>query len=279
MNKLVTMIAAAASLVVASVASTTAVNAGAVLDKVLETKTLTVAVGTDWGKMSFLNDKHELDGYDVQVAKGVAEYLGVKVEFVTPSWDIITSGKWEGRWDITMGQMTPTNARAEKFHFPAIYFYERAVAVVHKGSKASKPSDLDGKVVGVAAGSIFESYATHTFMPNWVGVQPIQYQFKPGQAKTYATTNVAFDDLRLGDGVRLDGVVTAGTIADNAIKSGYPLKVVGDPLFSSPAVIPVLHGDKEFSDKIAAAIKKMKDDGTLSKLSMKWYGADYTTEK
>ncbi|RVC56095.1 transporter substrate-binding domain-containing protein [Mesorhizobium sp.] len=279
MNKFLTRIGIAAALTVVTMASSAKANAAAVLDHVLATKTLKVAVGTDWGPMSSLNDKHELDGYDVEVAKGIANYLGVQAEFITPGWDLIAAGKWEGRWDIGMGQMLPTKERAERFDFPATYFYEQAVGVLHKNSKATKPSDLNGKVVGVAAGTSSESYANQTLTPNWVGAQPIQYLFKAGQIKTYQSSNIALDDLRLGDGVRIDAIVVDRTIADNAIKNGYPVKVLSDPLFSAPGAIAIIRGDKEFSDKIAAAITQMRDNGTLSKLSIKWYGTDHTVQK
>ncbi|RVK86714.1 amino acid ABC transporter substrate-binding protein [Sinorhizobium meliloti] len=280
MNKLVTTIATVASFAVASVAWSNHANAGAVLERVLATKTLTVAVGTAWGKMSFLNEKHELDGSDVDIANAIAKSLGVKTNFVTPGWDVITAGKWEGRWDMAMGQMTPTKARAEKLTFPAVYFYNHAVAVVHKDSKATKLSDLDGKAVGVSASTTQESYANHDLTPDWLGAQPIQYQFKPAQVKVYpSSNNIALEDLRLGDGVRLDAVLADESTAINAIRSAYPLKVLGESLYSEPGSIVTLHGDKEFDDKIAAAIKSMKDDGTLSKLSIKWYGVDYTVEK
>ncbi|WP_245452077.1 transporter substrate-binding domain-containing protein [Mesorhizobium waimense] len=249
------------------------------LDKVLESKTLTVAVGTDWGPVSRLNEKHQLEGYDVDIAKHIAKSLGVEVKFVTPGWDIITAGKWEGRWDIAMGQMTPTAARAEKFDFPAIYFYEQVFAVVQNDSKATKLADLDAKTVGVTANTTYESYANHALTADWKGGTPVTYQFKPGAVKTYASTNVAFDDLRLGDGVRLNAVITDGTSANNAISAGYPIKLLGDPLYAAPGAIAVLHGDKEFSGKIAEAIQKMKENGSLPKLSLKWYGVDYTTEK
>ncbi|MER8912182.1 transporter substrate-binding domain-containing protein [Mesorhizobium sp. M0854] len=279
MNKLMTMIAAAASLAVGSVGSSPEANAGAVLDHVLATKTLRVAVGTDWGMISFLNDKHELDGSDVDIAKAIAENLGVKVEFVTPAWDIITSGKWQGRWDVAMGEMVPTKARAEKLSFPAVYAWGAAVAVVYKDSKATKLSDLDGKVVGVTASGSAESYANHTLAPDWVGAKPIEFKFTPGEVKTYATDNVAFDDLRLGDGVRLDAVLTDRTVVRSAIKAGYPLKELSEPLFFSTSAITILPGDKHFSDKIAAAIKDMRDDGALSKIMIKWYGVKRTLEK
>ncbi|RWP55530.1 transporter substrate-binding domain-containing protein [Mesorhizobium sp.] len=279
MNKFVTMIAAAASLTVAAVALSAKANAGAVLDNVLATKTLKVAVGADWGPLSHLDDSHELVGYDVDVAKAVAEHLGAQIQFVTPGWDIITGGKWQGRWDLAMGAMVPTKARAEALDFPAIYFWGPNSAIVHKDSKATTPSDLEGKVVGVAGDTSAEAYANHDLKPDWQNASPVQYQFKAGQVKIYGTTKIAFDDLRLGDGVRLDAVIVDTTFARDSIKAGYPLKILEPPLFSAPGAISVLPGDKEFGDKIAAAIKKMKDDGTLSKLSTKWYDADYSKEQ
>ncbi|MER8383759.1 transporter substrate-binding domain-containing protein [Mesorhizobium sp. M1399] len=277
MNKIATVITAA-SLSIASVVCSTSVYAGEVLKRVLETKTLKVAVGTDWGAMSSLNANHELEGYDIDVAKGVAKYLGVNVEFVTPGWDIIAAGNWQGRWDISMGQMTPTKVRAEKFDYSTNYFYDQGAAVVHNDSKASNLSDLNGKIVGVAGGTLAEDYANQTFKWDWVGAQPEDYKFKAGEVKVYTTTNIAFDDLRLGDGTRLDAILTDGTLAEKAIKSGYPFKVLGN-FYAAPAAIPMMKGDKEFNEKVSAALKSMKDDGSLSKLSVKWYGSDHTVEK
>lgn len=278
MNKLMTMVAAAASLAVASLACSATANAGAVLDKVLDTKTLTVAVGTDWGVQSSLNENRELVGNEIDVAKGIAEYLGVQVKFITPGWDVIAAGGWNGRWDLAMGGMAPSKARTEKFAFPAVHLYARMVALVHKDSKATKLSDLNGKVVGIGAGDNTEQYADNTLVADWPGAKPIDFKFKAGEIKRYSGT--AFDDLRLGDGVRLDAVLYDEVLARNAIKAGYPMKVLGEPLYSVPGAIAIMPGDKEFNDKIAAAVQSMRDNGTLSKLSMKWYGGvDYSVEQ
>ncbi|MER8421226.1 transporter substrate-binding domain-containing protein [Mesorhizobium sp. M1329] len=279
MNRLMTMIAAAASLAVGIGAATSAANAGAVLDKVLQSKTLTVAAGTDWGPISHLDENHQLVGYDVDIAKQIGKSLGVEVKFVTPGWDIITAGNWQGRWDVAMGQMTPTKARAEVIDFPAVYIWGAAVAIVHKDSKATKPADLEGKVVGVSAGSDTEAYVNHKLTPAWVNASPVEYQFKPGQVKTYGSANIAFDDLRLGDGVRLDAIANDEFQTDDAIKAGYPFRILEPALFYAPGAIAVSKDDKEFSDKIAAAMKEMKDNGTLTKLSIKWYGKDYSVQK
>jgi len=59
-----------------------------------------------------------MDGFDIDVAKEVAKRLGVELEHVTPGWDVITAGKWAGRWDICIGSMTATKEREEVLDFP-----------------------------------------------------------------------------------------------------------------------------------------------------------------
>jgi polar amino acid transport system substrate-binding protein len=251
-------------------------QAGDVLDRVLAAKTLKVATDASWAPQSFVNEKNEMDGFDVDVAKEVGKHLGVSVEFVTPGWDIITAGNWQGRWDMHVGSMTPTKKRAEIFDFPAVYYYTPAAVAVHKDSAAVKLSDLDGKVVGATATSTFEAYANQDLTLDAAGAPAFTYELKPGEVKSYANSTTAFDDLRLGDGTRLDAVVSSLPSIVDAEKAGYPIKQIGSAVFFEPLAVAIEQGDKEFGDKIAEAVKAMQADGTLSKLSVKWYGVDYT---
>ncbi|WP_028053143.1 transporter substrate-binding domain-containing protein [Sinorhizobium medicae] len=255
-------------------------NAGQVLDRVLASKSLTIAVSPNYPPASFLNEKGELVGFDVDVGKQVAEYIGVKAAYETPAWDIITSGRWQGRWDLVVASMGPTKERAKIFSFPAIYAYGAIIAAVHKDSTATKLSDLDGKMVGVLAGSMSQDYVSQDIKKEQlIGVPPFEYQFKAGQVKTYESSNNALDDLRVGDGERLDAVVGDDSVILGAIKAGYPIKQLGDGLVYGPSVIATLPGDVELDKKIAEAIQALRDNGKLSELSMKWFGRDVTTVK
>lgn len=277
MNYISKLTAAAAALAL-SLAAVPA-QAGAVLDRVVAAGTLKVATDANWAPQSFMNDKNELDGFDVDVAKEIGKRIGVKVEFITPGWDIITAGNWAGRWDMHVGSMTPTKKRAEIFDFPAVYYYTPAAVAVHTDSKAAKLSDLAGKTVGATTSSTFEAYANGDLTLDAAGAPPFTYEFKPGQVKSYANSTTAFDDLRLGDGVRLDAVISSQPSINDAKKAGYPIKQIGEPVFYEPLAVAIEHGDPEFKAKIADAVQAMKTDGTLSKLSVKWYGVDYTITK
>lgn len=253
--------------------------AGEVLDRVMSTKTLTLSSDAAYPPQSFLNDKNEMDGFDVDVAKEIAKRMGAELKIVTPAWEVITAGRWGGRWDISVGSMTPTKERAQVLDFPAVYYYTPASFTVHKDSKAASVADLNGKVVGVCGGCTYENYLKKSLVIDAEGAPPFEYVVEPGEIRSYETDTNVFDDLRIGDGKRLDAGLSALPTIQEAIKNGYPLKVVGDPVFYEPLSVAIDKGDAEFGAKIAEIIAAMRADGTLTRLSTKWYGVDLSTVK
>jgi polar amino acid transport system substrate-binding protein len=270
LRKILAVATALALLVIPAAAAET-------LDRVMSTKTLTMSSDPAYPPQSFLNDANEMDGFDVDVGKAIAERLGVELKIVTPAWEVITAGDWAGRWDISVGSMTPTAKRAEVLNFPAIYYYTPASFAVHTDSSAASLADLNGKVIGTCGGCTYDAYLNKDLKIDAEGVPPFEYQVTASEIKTYETDTNAFDDLRLGDGVRLDAVFSALPTIQEAIKNGYPMKVVGDPAFYEPLAVATDKGDDEFDAKIAAIVEEMHADGTLTDLSMKWYGVDLTS--
>lgn len=270
------LLSAAATVAVLALAGAPA-QAGQTLDRVMSTKVLHVATNANWPPQGFLNDANELDGFDIDMAKEIAKRLGAEVQFDTPEWQVMTGGHWQGRWDVAVGSITPTKARAQVLDFPAVYYYSPYVFVVHKDSKAAKRSDLNGKVIGVETSTTSEDYINRRLEIDAPDVPPFTYDVEPGEVRTYPGSIEPFDDLRLGDGVRIDAIVAPEQTALGAIKNGYPVKVLeGDYAFFEPLVVVADKGDAEWDAKLKEIIGAMRADGTISKFSEKWYGRDYS---
>jgi len=250
-------------------------QAGEVLDSIMAKKSIKVATDANWPPQSFINDKNEMDGFDVDVAREIAKRLGVGIEFITPSWDIITAGNWNRRWDLHVGSMTPTKKRAEKLAFPAVYYYTPAAVAVHKSSNINSVAALSSKKVGTGTGTTFELYLQGDLSIDAEGAPKFKYQISKPTIKSYETSTIALDDLRLGDGVRLDGVVSSLPVFLEAIENGYPIKVIGQPIFYEPLAVTIDLGDQELNNRLKDIVAEMRKDGTLSKISKKWYGVDY----
>src|SRR2546425_978663 len=83
-------------------------SSNSLLDQVKSNGKLRVATDPAYPPQSSYDEAtQKWQGFDIDVATEVAKRLGVQVAFVTPSWDLITAGHWNGRWDVSVGSMTP----------------------------------------------------------------------------------------------------------------------------------------------------------------------------
>ena len=254
---------------------------GDLLQEVKDRGVLRVSTDPAYPPQSFQNNQGEFEGFDIDVAEEIARRMGVEVEWMTPSWDVITAGSWNGRWDLSVGSMTPTPERQEVLHFSPPYYYTPAAVAVHESNTdiTNLETDLDGKRIGVCGACTYEFYLDGTLNI------PGEYEFvvDDPQIQTYDTDSSAIQDLALGDGARLDAAMSSLTTLQEAEESGTPIKIVGDPLFYEPLAAAI---DKEapadpqpLVDEVSKIIREMHEDGTLTELSEKWYGTDLTKKQ
>lgn len=253
------------------------------LAAVCEKGVLTVSTDPAYPPQSSLNEETgEYEGFDIDVATEIANRLGVDIAWEAPSWDVLTAGNWNGRWDMSVGSMTPTNDRQEVLYFTEPYYFTPAVIVVNKDNTSiTEPADLNGQDVGVCSGCTYDQYLTKS-----LAIKGFTFDFLIDDAKVhgYDTDTTALQDLTLGDGNRLDAVITSVTTAQGYIDSGKPVKIVGDPVFFEPLAVAF---DKNSSldptslvEAVDGIVTEMHDDGTLTKLSEKWYdGLDLTVQQ
>jgi len=258
--------------------------AASVLDEIMAAGEIKVSTDANYAPQSFLNDKGELEGFDISVAKEVAKRLGVKVKFITPDWDLITSGNWGKRWDLSIGSMTPTVERTKALHFTMPYYSTPAQFAVHKSNTTIKSlKDLAGKHIGVATETTYDRYLNNDL--ELVGAKIKFQDWKAGKITTYPTDANTIEDLALGDGVRVDAVITAKNVIYEAAKSGCgggcPIKMLGDPVFYehlSFALDKSRSNSESLLKKLNEILASMYKDGTLVDLSKQFYGVSLIPE-
>jgi polar amino acid transport system substrate-binding protein len=250
--------------------------AGATLARVEQSGILNDILLNSYPPFGFLNDNNELDGFDVDVARAVAGKLGVKLRMQTPAWETIVSGHWQGRWDICICSMSPTGERSRTLNFPVQYYSSPAVLTVHKDEQRIRSAaDLSGMRVGVGIGSSYENYLNRALVIP--GAPPIAYPFHdviaiPGDE------SVNFRNLALGPGVRLDAVVSDLATARANSASTHALKILGATLYAEPNLVATEKGDPEWDARVASTFAALKADGTLAKISQKWFQLDITAD-
>jgi polar amino acid transport system substrate-binding protein len=262
----------------------TTAGGGDLLSQIKERGTLVASTDPAYPPQSSRTPTGEFEGFDIDVINEIADRLGVDVKFVTPAFDAIVSGGWSGRWDVSVGSITITPERQRVLHFTEPYYYTPASIAVHSENTdiSDLESDLDGKRIGVCRACSYESYLKKdlTLVGQKAG-QDYEYVVDDAQIESYDTDTTAIQDLALGDGVRLDAVMSALPTLEQAIANDTPIKIVGDPLFYEPLGVAV---DKKspadptsFFKEVDRIVHEMHQDGTLSQFSEKWYdGTDLT---
>ena len=245
---------------------------------------LTVSTDPAYPPASELNkETNEYEGFDIDVATEIAKRIGVDIAWETPGWDTITAGNWNGRWDISVGSMTITPERNEVLYFTPPYYYTPAsVAVNVDNTTITEPSQLSGKKVGVGVSTTYQSYLQGTLsLDDEEGnSEKVDSVITDPSIRTYETDTIALQDLALGDGRRLDGAISATPIVQGAIDTDSKIKIIGEPLYYEPLAVAIDRSSQldpqSLIDRISEIIAEMHEDGTLSELSKKWYGIDYS---
>ncbi len=247
--------------------------------------TLTVSTDPAYPPQSELNkDTGEYEGFDIDVATEIAKRLGVEIAWEAPAWETITAGSWNGRWDASVGSMTITPERVDVLHFTPAYYYTPAVIAVHEeNTTITDAGGLEHKKIGVCGACTYDLYLQDRLeiAPYEAGKGvKIPSEVSDPTIVTYDTDSTAIQDLELGDGRRLDAVISAQPTLEAAIDRGAPLKIVGSPLYYEPLSVAIDKSSKldptSFVERVSEIVTEMHEDGTLSGLSQKWYKADLT---
>ena len=243
-----------------------------------------VRISTDpnYPPFSSLNaTSNEYEGFDIDVAKLIAEKLGVTIKWETPSWDALTAGNWADRWDVSVGSMAQTEARAKVIDFSEPYYYALAYVAVPADSTATSLSDLAGKEFCIGSGTLYESWLKGEFANQSL----VEVSAQPPAGIT--VTSEETDNLcieKLAAGRTWDGFVQGKEFIDNAIASGAAIKYLDSTWLTAEKISVALDkGGKDTASMLAAIneiIAAAHADGTLSALSKaSLSGADVTVKQ
>lgn len=244
---------------------------------------LRVSSDPNYEPQSFLDANGEFTGFDVDVAREVAKRLGVKAEFVTPDWDVITAGNWGGQWDVSIGSMTVTTDRQKVLDFasPAYYFTPAQFAAAD-GSGIDTLEDINGQPVCLGVSTTYETWLSGAGAD--LGLPAENFYAEPPTGVTIIPLPTDSECPQSIQSGRKDFQVflTSNTVVQAAIDAGIPIHRVGSPVFSENLAAAF---DKSSAldntsavKRVGEIIQEMHNDGTLRELSLKWFDSDLTAD-
>ncbi len=145
-------------------------------------------------------------GYDMEVAKALADYLGLELEIVDTAWDGIFAGVKTDKYDCIISCVSYTDARNEEFSLTKPYVSNHTVLIVPNESEIDSMEALNGHSTAVQSETTADDYMKAN--GDSIGVELFQYD---------KVIN-CFDELKTGrvDSVFTDSVVAAYYLGDEA---------------------------------------------------------------
>lgn len=270
-------------------ASTTGEDASApaaeddLLAEIMARGSIRISTDPNYEPQSFLNAQGEFIGFDVDVAREIAERLGVEVQFVTPDWDLITAGNWGGQWDMSVGSMAVTTGRDEVLDFadPA-YYYTPAQFAATATSGITSLDQLNGQTICVGISTTYETWLSGDL--DALGLPESSYYAEPPTDVTVIplqTDNECAQQIQAGRN-EFSAFLTSNTVVEAAIREGVDIVKVEGPVFSENLAAAFDESAPKditrLRERVGEIIQEMHDDGTLSKISIEWFGEDLTQD-
>ncbi len=236
-------------------------SGGSQLDEIKQKGVMTVGTEGTYSPFTYHDSKtNQLVGFDVEIAEAVGRQLGVKVQFVETKWDSMIAGLDAKRYDVVFNQVGVTDERKQKYDFSTPYTVTRAALIVSSDNASIKTfDDLKGKK---SAQSLTSNYGQ--------------------MAQKYGATLVGTDGFNQSADLVLQKRADA-TINDDIAYYDYKkqkpdaqLKIAATLNDASQNAALFRKGSDSFVKAVDDALAKLTSDGTLSKISEKYFGKDVT---
>lgn len=229
-------------------------------EKIKKDKYITFATEGTYAPYSFHDDANNLVGFDVEIARAIAEKLGVEARFTETQWDGIIAGLDAGKYDAISNQVSITDERKEKYLFSDPYTYVYGVVIVNEeNNDINSFEDLNGKDVSL------------TITSNWAQV-----------AESYGGKIVSTSGFNESIQLVLQNRADA-TVNDNvtfydfiANQPDAKAKIVATSDEATESAILIRKGDDDLQKAINDALSQLRSEGKLTEISEKYFGTDIT---
>lgn len=232
------------------------------LAQIKEKGTIVIATEGMWKPWTYHDDDDILTGFDVELGKLIAEKLGVTAEFAESEFNSGLAGVDSKRYDIMINGIDITESRKEKYDFSDPYCYNHTALIVLKDNNdITSFEDLKGKKT---ANTLQSSYAAlaESFGAEVTGVNDF--------SETIQLLTTGRIDATLNDYMTYLDYMTSNPDANIKVATVYQ---------DATSVAIVMRKGEETTtlrEAINQALQELRDDGTLTNLSIKYFGEDIT---
>lgn len=203
-------------------------------------------------------------GWEIEIGEAICAAMQEECVWVPIAWDGIIPALTAKKIDLIFGSMSITDERKQTINFSDKYYNTPAALIAPKNLDMKSAEDLKGKIIGVQVSSTHENYANANFAAD-------------STIKIYQDFNEHNFDLVAG---RLDAVIADSLALSPFLESSdgacCEVKMIlnDDAIFGIGVGAGIRKEDTELLEKVNAAIKQIREDGTYDAISAKYFNFD-----
>lgn len=205
----------------------------------------------------YVDDNGTIVGIDAEIAKAIADKLDMDLEIKDMDFDSLITACAGGSIDVVLAGLTVNEERKLSVNFSDTYATGIQAIIVKDGSDIASVDDLDGKTIGVQAGTTGDIYCTDDY-----GQENVK-QYKTGVEAVMALQND-----------QVDCVIIDNEPAKSFIAANEGLKILDTEYAVEDYAIAVAKENTELLEKINTAMAELKADGTIDNIINKYIPAE-----
>ena len=219
--------------------------------------TLVMGTNAAFPPYEFVAEDGSYAGIDVEIATAVAEKLGKTLEVKDMEFDSLIPAVAGGSIDFVMAGMTVTAEREETVNFSTSYATGVQVIIVKEDSEIASVDDLEGKKIGVQAGTTGDIYITGDY-----GQENVS-QYNNGSLAVQALING-----------QVDCVVIDNEPAKNFVAANEGLKILDTEYITENYAAAFAKENTELMDQFNAALAELTAEGAIDAIIAKYIKAE-----
>lgn len=220
---------------------------------------LVIGLDDNFPPMGFRDEKGELVGYDIDMAREATKRMNIEAEFKPIDWSAKEAELKGKRVDALWNGMTITEERKKNVAFTKPYMVNHQIIIVTSKSPIQSKADLAGKVVGVQDGSS----AVDAIAKDEAVSKSIK------ELKNFGDNVTALMDLSTG---RLDAVVVDEVVGRYyTSKKPGEYRILADNLGAEEYGVGIRLEDTALLAKLDETLEAMRTDGTAKTIYAKWF--------
>ena len=217
------------------------------------------------------------DGFNIAVARALAETAGLEVRFEPVGFFEISDGGWPPEWGFTVASISYLKAREGLYTYLGRYLFDEVVLVAPAPAEGASLPPVEGSRIGVCRTCAYRTFLEGAYEETGDGT-PAAPPFADIEIDdSFSNETAMIEALSLSETPPFDFVVVSRFFAEFLfMRSGYPIEIAGEPLYFDPLWVVASNGRPELHEPLRAALAELRQDGTLAALSVRYLGADFT---